>query len=231
MPYPILNGYTLVFDLDGTLVDTAADLVHSLNHVLGTVSLSPLPMSEVHHLIGGGARALLLKGLEHNQQHPEDYDIPTLVNTFIADYKTHISSKSPLYPECHHILQNCLKAGAKLSVCTNKHEALALQLLNELNITSLFHSIIGGNTIAVSKPDPRPLRTAIARAGGDESRAILIGDSITDLMTARNANIPFIGVSFGYSSPPMTELCPDYLIHHYEELPSALHATISRSIS
>ncbi len=246
------NSICLIFDLDGTLVDTAPDLVKSLNVVMQHLGLPIVPMEIAEGLIGGGARMLIEQGLRyhHSLQNGYDvmhaperaptretletqYDIPALVKLFIEDYATHIASESKPYEGCIETLEQLKAGGAVLGVCTNKSERLAFQLLKELKIDTLFDAIICGDTLPVSKPDPRPLRAAIARCAtragdyaGKARNAFLIGDSITDLKTAANAGVPFIGVDFGYSVPPLIELNPRCIISHYRELPSTIASII-----
>ncbi len=228
---------TLVFDLDGTLVDTAPDLIASLNAVMDHLGLARVPAADAQGLIGGGARMLILKGLELNDRPVADVNLPALTQLFIEDYKTHIATNSVPYEGCIATLEHYKTRGVPLAVCTNKHESLARQLLDTLKLSHYFDTIIGGNTLQtpdggnISKPDPRPLFAAMTPAHADARNAILIGDSITDLSTAKNAVIPFIGVSFGYSIPPMKELAPAYFITHFRELPLAIDTIINDCFS
>ena len=205
----------VAFDLDGTLADTAPDLTAALNHALGVLGRPPVPPEDVRHMVGHGARALLQKGLAATGEMTEalvDEGFPL----FIAYYLDHIADGSTIFPGLNAALDRLAALGVKLAVCTNKQENLARRCIDELGWANRFDALVGGDTLPVRKPDPAPLFEAIARCGG--GRAAYVGDSITDTDTGRNANIPTIAVTFGFSDRPHDQLGATALIDHFDEL-------------
>lgn len=209
----------VAFDLDGTLADTAPDLTAALNHALGELGRPSVPEESVRHMVGHGARALLAKGLAATGEMT-----PELVEQgfpiFLAYYEAHIADRTRPFPGIEAAMDELSARGVKLAICTNKLEGLARELVEALGWTGRFATIVGGDTLPVRKPDPAPLFEAIARAGG--GAAAFIGDSITDTDTARNASIPCVAVSFGFSDRPPERLGADRLIDHFDELIPAL---------
>ncbi len=215
---------TLVFDLDGTLAETAPDIMATLNHLLALEGLAPLPVSAARSLVGAGARALLERGFKAAGRPLGPERLETLFQTFLVHYLDHIADLSFLYPGVEKALDLLARDGFGLAICTNKPEAHSLALVERLGILDRFAAIAGRETFAFCKPDPRHLTETIRRAGGDAGRAIMIGDSRTDVDTARAAGIPVIGVTFGYTDIPMADLNPDRLIEHFDALPEAIRA-------
>ena len=213
-----LDGWTVVFDLDGTLVDTAPDLLGALNHVLEHAGLEPVTLDLVATMIGHGARAMIQKGLRYRGIEPDDHQLQAYFDRFLVYYSDHIAEGSRPFDQAEEILDQLATAGALLAVCTNKQERPSRQLLDALGLTRRFQAIAGRDTFAVFKPHPGHLTGAIERAGGTPGRAIMVGDSDTDVQTARAAGIPVIGVPFGYTDVPMADLAPDALVSHYDEL-------------
>jgi len=216
-----LSGATLAFDLDGTLVDTAPDLVGALNHLLGQEGLAPLPVEEARPFIGRGARWLIERGFQAAGAPIAEEQKSELVTRFIDHYLAHIADESRPFPGMVETLSALKAAGARLAVCTNKRTDLSRALLDALDLTSLFEAVIGADLAPAIKPDPRHLETAITAAGGTLDRALLVGDAATDAGAARAAGTPLILVSFGYTETPAAELAPDVLIDHYDQLPAA----------
>jgi phosphoglycolate phosphatase len=215
---------TLVFDLDGTLVDTAPDLIAATNHTLASLGRPAAPAELVRPMVSYGALAMIRTGIgAEAADWPEERLYP-LLTTFIAHYEANIAATSRPFPGLLDALDTLAAAGHTLAVCTNKRERLALALLDELGLTSRFATIAGRDTFPVFKPDPGHLLGTIARCGGCPTRAVMIGDSGVDIAAARNAEVPVIGVSFGYSDPPVASHAPDALIDHYDELIPALSA-------
>jgi phosphoglycolate phosphatase len=209
----------VVFDLDGTLADTAPDLAAALNHSLAALGRPAIPPGEVRHLIGHGARALLRRGLAASGEATEDL-VELGFPIFLEYYGQHICEGTTLFPGIADALDDIERAGAAVALCTNKAEALTLKLLAALGWEDRFAVVVGGDTLPVRKPDPAPLFEAIARAGG--GRAAFVGDSITDADTARAAGVPFVAVSFGFSDRPVEALGADAVIDRYGELTAAL---------
>ena len=217
---------TIVFDLDGTLIDTAPDLVATLNWVLAREGLPPLAYDDARTLIGGGAKAMIARGLKHKSIDPNQDQIERMFADFLAYYSEHIADRSRPFPGLERALDHFTARGFRLAVCTNKLEGLSVKLLNALGLTKRFAAICGQDTFGVQKPDPEVLRRTIAAAGGDAGRAVMVGDSQTDILTARGAQVPVIAVSFGYSERPVAEFEPDRLIGHFDLLAAAVDGVL-----
>ena len=213
---------TIVFDLDGTLVDTAPDLIDALNHVLDREGLPAVPLHAARNLIGAGARKLIERGLEVEGRSASVGDIDRMTADFIAYYADHIADTSRPFEGLEGALDDLTARGHRLAVCTNKLEWLSKRLLDRLGLSARFAAICGADTFGVAKPDPAILRQTVARAAGALSSTIMVGDAGTDIGVARRAGVPVIGVSFGYTEVPIAELNPDLLIHHMSELPGAV---------
>ena len=214
--------FTIIFDLDGTLVDTAPDLIDTLNFTLKQHELPTLPYEEARRLIGGGVRAMLEGAMVVEGRSASPADIDSLYGLFVAHYGEHIADRSRPFPGVEMELDRLATAGYRLAVCTNKLEWLSKRLIDALELSDRFAAICGPDTFGVQKPDPRILRSTIARVGGEPARAIMVSDSITDIRTARAASVPVIAVDFGYTDVPITTLGPDRIISAFAELPEAI---------
>jgi phosphoglycolate phosphatase len=211
----------IVFDLDGTLVDTAPDLVTALNYVLAREGLPGVPLASARNMIGAGARKLIERGLEVEGRPVTVDDLDRMTADFIEFYAAHIADASRPFEGLEAALDNLASRGFRLAVCTNKLESLSRRLLDALGLSARFAAICGADTFGVSKPDPAILRQTVAKAGGAVASSIMVGDSGNDIGVARRAGMPVIGVSFGYTDVPIAELEPDRLIHHMRDLPEA----------
>jgi phosphoglycolate phosphatase len=218
---------TVVFDLDGTLVDSAPDLVAALNVVLVGASLQPVAYEAGRTMVGGGARVMVERGLKANGRELPPAAIDRMVRDFITYYADHIAVHSQPFDGVETVLDKLAESGCRLAVCTNKLEWLSVRLLDALKLTRRFHAICGPDTFGVSKPDPKILHGTIERAGGNPARAIMIGDSMTDIATARAAGVPIIAVDFGYTDIPIETLKPDRVVSAFAELPQAISQTLS----
>ena len=219
-----LSPPVVLFDLDGTLVDTAPDLGAAMNHVLATLDIAPLKIEYVRKSIGYGARVMIERGLALNDASASSEELDSLVDDFLVHYRRNIAANSRPYPGAMAAVSRLKEAGAKVAICTNKFEAMSLALLEELNILGEFSMVAGSDTHPMRKPAPGHLTLTVEQIGCDPSRAIMVGDSITDVNAARNAKMPIVGVSFGYTDTPMAQLEPDVLIDHMDELwPAAQH--------
>jgi phosphoglycolate phosphatase len=216
-----LSGAAIAFDLDGTLVDTAHDLVGTLNWLLKEEGVAPLSLAEARPFIGRGARWMIERGFQAAEAPLTAAQVQPLFDRFIARYEAHIADESRPFPGCVAALEALKADGARLAVCTNKLTGLSQRLLDALDLTRLFDAVIGSDSTPAIKPDPRHLQTAIAAAGGDMARAIMVGDAATDAGAARAAGAPLILVSFGYTEVPARDLDPDILIDHFDQLPDA----------
>jgi phosphoglycolate phosphatase len=215
---------TVVFDLDGTLVDTAPDLINALNFVLEAEGLPPVPLHAARNMIGAGARKLIERGLELDGRLVSPQDLARLTGDFIDHYAAHIADFSKPFEGLEGALDDLEASGYRFAVCTNKLEWLSKLLLDRLALSSRFAAICGADTFGVSKPDPAILRETVARAGGQLSSTVMVGDAGPDIGVARRAGIPVIAVGFGYTDIPIADLKPDRLISHMRELPAAAEA-------
>lgn len=213
---------TVIFDLDGTLVETAPDLAAALNHALALAGHDPVSVDAVRHMIGDGARALLRRGIAVNGSEPPAGEIERWFDILIDYYWDHVADESTAFPGAVGILEMLRGRGAKLAVCTNKPARHADKLLAALDLARYFDAVLGGDSLAVRKPDAGHLLGAVSAMGGDPARAVMVGDSANDVAAARNAGLPVVLVSFGYTPVPARDLGADALIDHYDELPGAL---------
>lgn len=205
------------FDLDGTLLDTSADLAAAVNHALALADRPPLSPETIKPMIGGGAKQLLIHGLDATGGcAPEDFK--PLYRALLAHYEANIAVHTRPFPGALDALDRLAAMGVKLGVVTNKFESLALKLLGELDLLTRFETVIGGDTLGKenAKPSPAPIHALIERCGG--GRAAFVGDSIYDTGAARAAGVPSVGVAFGFLLGPVEELGADAVIGHYDEL-------------
>ena len=219
---------TIVFDLDGTLVDTAPDLVGATNHAMRLAGLAPRPAAELRPWISFGARRMVIEALAANRQSADDGTIDKLLADFLDYYEANISRESRPFPGSLDAIRILRDAGARTAICTNKREVLTARLIGELDIAQHFDAIVGRDTLPVSKPHPGHLTGTIERAGGALARAVMIGDSGVDIATARAAGVPVVAVTFGYSDVPVTEFAPDAVIDGYDELIGHLGGLLTR---
>ena len=216
-------GRALVFDLDGTLAETAPDLIDALNFVLARDGIAPVPLEAARSLVGAGARALIERGYARAGRELTKARLEAVFVDFLQFYNAHIADKSTLFPGVLACLERCRREGWLLAVCTNKLEHSSNLLLEKLGVRERFAFVCGQDTFGVAKPNPRPLLETVARAGGRVEESVMVGDSVTDIRTARAAGMPVVAVDFGYTDVPMAELGPDRLISHFDELEAALH--------
>jgi phosphoglycolate phosphatase len=217
----------VVFDLDGTLVDTAPDLINALNFVLAREGLPPVPLHAARNMIGAGARKLIERGLEVEGREASPSELARLTDDFIHYYAEHIVDASRPFEGLETALDDLESQGYRFAVCTNKLEWLSKRLLDRLNLSPRFLAICGADTFGVSKPDPAILRQTVARAGGELSSAIMVGDAGPDVGVARRAGVPVICVSFGYTEVPVASLKPDRVIDHMSELRGAIESLVA----
>ncbi len=221
------DGLTVAFDLDGTLVDTAPDLVDVLNIVLTGEGLAPLPYEAARLMIGRGARGLLERGFAAEDAPLDEARAGRLTETFIALYRERIARDSRPFPGVEAVLDALAADGAKLSVCTNKRTDLSVALLEALDLRRRFAAVVGADAAPAPKPDRRHVIAAVEAAGGSAERAIMVGDSAADVDAARAAGVPSVLVSFGYTEIPPIDLGADVLIDDYAELVDAIEALIA----
>jgi len=208
----------LVFDLDGTLVDSAPDLLATLDVVLPRHGFAIVSDPALRNGIGHGARHLIEFALERQHIGVDVATLDAIHRDFLAYYEANICVGTRLYPGTLALLDRFAAAGWSFALCTNKPEGLSRRLLKELSVAGRFAAICGGDTFGHRKPDPRHLLETIAAASGQPESSVMVGDSRTDLDTAQAAGVRFVGVTFGYTPVPMAELRPDLLIDSYDAL-------------
>jgi phosphoglycolate phosphatase len=212
---------TVVFDLDGTLVDTAPDLCAALNHALAALGRPGVPAEDVRHMVGHGARKLLERGLATSGAVTPAI-IEAGVPHFLDFYAAHIADGSRPFDGVEAALDALAAAGTGLAICTNKPVALSRALVSALGWDARFAANLGFDSVDRPKPDPGHVLAAIAAAGGDPATTVFVGDSITDTTAAKAAGIPVVAVSFGFSDRPAADLGADAIIDHYDDLLPAL---------
>ncbi len=212
-----------VFDLDGTLVETSGDLAAALNFLLAEEGLPALTADQLRPKISHGGRAMVVHGYRlAGTPLPEGADLDALFSRFIKRYEAFVAVESRLYDGLPQALEQAVELGWQLAICSNKRETLVRQLLEALDIASLFSAVTGGDTLKVQKPHPDHLLGTIAMAKGVPGRSVMIGDASTDVDAAKAAGVPVIGVDYGYSAVPIEDLDPDIVLSGMADLPSAL---------
>ena len=208
----------IVFDLDGTLLDTSTDLLDCVNHCLLSVDLKPVVYEDLTFLVGQGARAMITRAFELNKATLTESELDRLFDVFLDYYTSHMPGTSTAYPGLLEAMDRLSNAGYSHAVCTNKHEGMARKLLDLLSLSDRFEAITGGNTYPYRKPDGRHILNTIELAGGVADQSIMIGDSKNDIYAAQDAGVASIAVSFGFSDVPVDTLNPDIVINNYGEL-------------
>jgi len=217
-----LTRRTIVFDLDGTLIDTAPDLCGALNWVLERIGRPKMTVDQVRGLVGEGARRLITQGLSASGPTPSADEVESHVIHFLDHYRRNLSAESVPFPGLDETLDTLADLGAKVAICTNKPEEMALQLMDDLGLRHRFPVILGGDSLPVRKPDPGHLIGTVERMGAQLHDTVFVGDSHVDVAAARGAGVPVVAVSFGYSLVDPMELGADTVIHALSELPDAL---------
>lgn len=221
----------IVFDLDGTLVDTAPDLLDSLNHCLLNADMPEVEPAELRRYVGAGGRVMIERAFAaHGRPLPEQ-QLESLMALFVEHYTAGMPGRSRPYPGAEDALARFDAAGFIAAVCTNKMEHMSRRLLEGLGLRDRFEAICGADTFNHRKPDPRHLLDTIARAGGDRDRAVMVGDSRTDIDTAKAAGIPVVAVDFGYSDAPVSSFEPDHVISDFSELTPLLAEKLLRAVA
>lgn len=217
-----MQDRAVIFDLDGTLVDTAPDLMRATNHVLEGLGRRHISMVEVRSFVGHGARALIARGCAATGEPLAPEMVEETYRQFVNYYASNLAVGSFPYPGLLAVLDRCQAEGIQLGVCTNKLEGLSVSLLEALGMKHYFGAIVGPDTLGIAKPDPRPYRETLRRLGDRSWQSLMVGDSETDILTARAAGVPVIAVPFGYASRPVAEFGPDYTVEHYGQMWDAI---------
>lgn len=213
-----MRDVTLVFDLDGTLIDTAPDLAAATNHVMARLGLAAVDEHDIRPWVGHGALKMIEQAARAHGRTLSEPELYDLFEIFILYYSDNIAVASRPYDGVVAALTTFKERGASLAVCTNKLERHARQVISELGLAKFFSALTGRDSLGVYKPDPGHLTGTIALAGGTPERAIMIGDSETDIKTAKAAGIPVVAVTFGYSVEPVASFAPDITIDHFSQL-------------
>lgn len=208
----------LVLDLDGTLVDTAGDLIDTLNVTLARENVPPFSLEDGRTMVGAGVRALIARGLDAAGRSVSPERSEELFRLYLEHYEAHIADRSALYPGVPAALDRFETAGFRFAVCTNKLEVLSVKLLEALRVADRFAAICGQDTFGIAKPDADALLKTIEKAGGNPQRTVMVGDSHTDIQTAKNAGVPVVAVDFGYTDKHVSAFGPDRVISHFDEL-------------
>jgi phosphoglycolate phosphatase len=225
-----LAGATIVFDLDGTLVDTAPDLLRALNQVLDLEGLPHPAEAVVRKLVGHGARPMISRATALAGAHYTEDRLDQLTAAFVDFYAADIAGMSRPFPGAVEAMDALEAEGARLAICTNKRQSLSVQLLEALGLAQRFTAIVGADAVAARKPDPHHVIETVSRAGGALERALMIGDTEADLAAAKAAATPVVLVRFGYGDAEAlaTTYAPDGLISTYEELPALARTLLIR---
>jgi phosphoglycolate phosphatase len=213
---------TLIFDLDGTLVDTAPDLLNAANAVLAARGRPSIDPATLLHMVGFGARSLIIQAFAATGGEPQPEEMPALVELFVAHYGEHLADHSRPFSGVVETLHQLKQAGTVLGVLTNKPHVLARQLLAKLDLAPFFAAVYGAGAKPYVKPDPRIFADVLAACAGDLGQAAMVGDSVTDLHTARAAGVPCILMSYGYTPVPAASLGADLVLDAFTMLPAAL---------
>src|ERR1700722_4902090 len=216
---PMTDFPALIFDLAATLVDTAPDILGALNAILAREGRRQADGTDLLHLLGHGARAMMTEALARTGGTRRESRIQVLIEDFIARYRDQIADESRPYPGVEHTLHEFARSGARLGVLTNKPQELAVPLLDALGLSRFFAAIQGAGRYSFVKPDPRVLHHLVDAMGGAGAGAIMIGDSITDVRTARAAQVPVILMTYGYAPEPVEALGADAVTGDFTELP------------
>lgn len=224
-----LAGCTIVFDLDGTLVDSAPDLHRALGTVLRELGLPPTPLSAVRQLVGLGARRLIERATSNHGLSLDPQELDRLTDRYVEVYAADIAALTTIFPGVFETLDWLRASGAKLSVCTNKRTSLSRPLLTALNLAPKFEDILGADAVANRKPHPDHFREAVAAAGGEVGRSMMVGDSAPDVESAKAAGAPVAIVDFGYTETAPALLGADAVFSHYTELPEITLRLLNRA--
>ena len=215
-------GVAIIFDLDGTLVDTAPDLVAALNSVLTAEGYAPIGTADLRHLVGHGVRAMFEHAFVRAAANLPPDRMAELTDRFLSYYRANIAQGSKPFPRVPETLDRLAVAGAGLGVCTNKAQDLTELLLNQLSLSHHFPAVIGGGRTPYNKPDPRHIFEVVKALNGHCRRAVFVGDSAIDVQAARAADIPVIAMSYGYTPVPANELGADAVLDDFAKLPETI---------
>jgi phosphoglycolate phosphatase len=214
----------VIFDLDGTLIDTLPDIAAALNSVIQGRGLDPFPRPDVRTMIGKGPRNLLERALTARGQAVTEADIDAGVEGFVSAYNSAPEAYGRVFDGVETVLQNLKSSGVRLAVCTNKQKSSALHSLEGFGLIDWFEVVTGAGDTGYRKPDPRHLQATLHDLGLDADDVIMVGDSDNDIGAARGAGVKSILVSFGYHHQPLDHIDADVIIDAFDEMPAAIEA-------
>lgn len=212
----------VVFDLDGTLIDSAPDVRAAINKVLADLGREPMGLKEIRALVGDGVTALLGRALAATGPAPTVSEVEAAVAGYLAYYRADPASHTEIYPYVLETLLLLSAEGVSLGVCTNKPHEMTVLVLEALGLSKLFHAILGADVLPFRKPDARHVHRVLDMMGASPADAVLVGDSEVDMEAARNAGIPSVAVTYGYARGPSRDLDADARIGSFIKLPEAL---------
>ncbi len=221
-----IHRATIVFDLDGTIADTAADLIDAANAALVAEGFRPATSAAIRLGVGYGAKAMLDHALRSTGESADAAQMKRLAERLVQHYEDHIAIKTRLFPGFLETADQLRRRGARVALCTNKLDRLVTKLLSALRIAALFDAQAGRDTYPFHKPDPRHITELVSHAGGTLPFAIMIGDSEADIAAARGAGIPVLAVRFGYAAVPPEDLGADAILNRFEDLPDLIGALL-----
>ena len=213
----------VLFDLDGTLIETAPDLCGALNYTLAKAGRKGVELEKVRHMIGDGARVMLRLGLEATGRSPNDEEVEQWFGALLDYYWDHVADESYVFPGVREVLSHLRGSGLKIAVCTNKPIQLSNHLFEKLGMSSYFDAVLGGDSLPVKKPHAGHIHGTLEAIGVAPDRAVMVGDSANDLAAARSAGIPVVLVTFGYTSVSVHDLEANAVINHFNELVPTLN--------
>lgn len=213
----------IVFDLDGTLIDSAPDIAAALNLVLEMKGHEPLEVGDVRFMIGAGVQKLIERGFRARGVELDAANLDEeLVDAFLSYYNAHGADLTKMFPGAYLLLENLAKTSVKIGLCTNKPTEATREILSSFQVIDYFDSIIGGTSGYPKKPDPAGMHACLAELGVNPNRALYVGDSSTDVALARNAGLPIVLMSYGYEKTPLPQLGGDMIIDHFDQLMGAI---------
>ena len=213
----------ILFDLDGTIADSALDLAATLNHMLKNNGRAEIDPADVRNMVGEGAKALIIKGFSHSGDRPSDSEVDILFDQYLDYYQAHIADYTTIFPGAVEMLNALKDQDIPMAICTNKNDVLTRDLLEKLGIDHFFSAVTCGDSFPYKNPDPRHLFATCDLMKADPNGAIMVGDSINDIAAGRDAKMLTVGVSFGYTRIPVRELGPDIVIDHFDDFFAAVN--------
>jgi len=212
----------LIFDLDGTLIDSAPDLYHTINHLLKEDGRPALGMEDVKEMIGWGTKELVRKALAATGENPSIDQVEAMLENFLVYYSRHLIDHTTVYPGVMNALETLAAAGAVMGICTNKPSTFTIPILQKLRLDGFFKAVSCSDTVPHKKPDGRHVLECIKQLKTTAETTIMVGDSENDITAAIDAGVRSVCVTFGYAHVPLKEIGADALIDHFDALPQAL---------